>query len=105
MHWLSESSTEGEQKFHRGRFWCNDDEHNEQHGLEFSADDTWAALSKNIREIQKQNAANFSFEENHRFAYNMVLYKHGAMLYDGVCALIVEHLETLARERIVPVFP
>jgi hypothetical protein len=35
----------------------------------------------------------------------MVLHKHGAMLYDGVCTLVAEHLENLAKERLVVVFP
>jgi cullin 3 len=68
-------------------------------------DRTWSQLSRNIREIQKQNAANLSFEENYRFAYNMVLAKEGRMLYDGTTKLIVENLETLAKERLVPTFP
>jgi cullin 3 len=35
----------------------------------------------------------------------MVLYKHGAMLYGGVCMLITEHLENLAKERLAVAFP
>ncbi|KIM39866.1 hypothetical protein M413DRAFT_19621 [Hebeloma cylindrosporum] len=76
-----------------------------QHGPEFSAEKTWAELSKNIREIQNHNASNLSFEENHRFAYNMVLYKHGDMLYKGVKSLVTENLDTLARDKILPAFP
>ncbi|EMD34073.1 hypothetical protein CERSUDRAFT_117587 [Gelatoporia subvermispora B] len=74
-------------------------------GPEFSAEDTWAKLSRNIVEIQNHNAANLSYEENHRFAYNMVLYKHGETLYKGTCQLIANHLEKLASEEITPVFP
>lgn len=37
--------------------------------------DTWAKLSHAIREIQNKNAPKISFEENHRYAYNMVLHK------------------------------
>ncbi|KAF9557422.1 Cullin-domain-containing protein [Agrocybe pediades] len=76
-----------------------------KHGPEFSADQTWSALSKNIREIQKHNAANLSFEENHRFAYNMVLYKRGDMLYSGVKQLVAENLKELATTVIIPAFP
>ncbi|KAF8968105.1 Cullin-domain-containing protein [Flammula alnicola] len=75
------------------------------HGPEFSPDKTWEELSKNIREIQNHNASNLSFEENHRYAYNMVLYKHGDRLYNGVRTLVIENLDTLAREEIVPAFP
>ncbi len=76
-----------------------------QHGPEFSAQQTWSELSKNIKEIQNHNASNLSFEENHRFAYNMVLYRQGEMLYKGVKSLISENLESLSREQVVPVFP
>ena len=79
--------------------------HISQHGPEFSPDKTWTELSKNIREIQNHNASNLSFEENHRFAYNMVLYKHGDMLYKGVRNLVKENLDTLARDKILPAFP
>ncbi|KAF8920321.1 Cullin [Mucidula mucida] len=75
------------------------------HGPEFSAQQTWTDLSHNIKEIQNHNAANLSFEENHRFAYNMVLYRHGETLYKGVKALVSENLEKLSREQVTPVFP
>lgn len=48
---------------------------------------------------------NLSFEENHRFAYNMVLYKHGATLYNGVKDLVKENLVKLATEQVIPAFP
>ncbi|KAF9477929.1 Cullin-domain-containing protein [Pholiota conissans] len=76
-----------------------------KHGPDFSLSKTWEDLSKNIREIQNHNASNLSFEENHRYAYNMVLYKHGETLYNGVRNLVIENLETLAGEEIVPTFP
>ncbi|KAF8149979.1 Cullin [Crassisporium funariophilum] len=76
-----------------------------KHGPEFSPEKTWADLSKNIREIQNHNASNLSFEENHRFAYNMVLYKHGDMLYRGVKTLVSENLDKLAKAEIIPAFP
>ncbi|KAI0359841.1 Cullin-domain-containing protein [Trametes cingulata] len=68
-------------------------------------DETWAKLSRNIIEIQNHNAANLSFEENHRYAYNMVLYKSGDKLYKGSTQLIAENLEKLAKEYIIPAFP
>lgn len=76
-----------------------------QHGPDFSPEKTWASLATNIREIQAHNAANLSFEENHRFAYNMVLYKHGDMLYRGVMKLVNENLEQLAKDDLFPAFP
>ncbi|CDO78180.1 hypothetical protein BN946_scf184797.g6 [Trametes cinnabarina] len=75
------------------------------HGPDVSIDETWAKLSRNIVEIQNHNAANLSFEENHRYAYNMVLYKHGEKLYKGTTQLIAENLEKLAKEYIIPAFP
>lgn len=70
-----------------------------------SIDETWDKLSANIREIFKHNAANLSFEENHRYGYNMVLHKHGKRLYDGVVQLIIENIDYLASTEVVPVFP
>ncbi|KAF8808726.1 Cullin-domain-containing protein [Phlegmacium glaucopus] len=74
-------------------------------GPEFSPEKTWEELSKNIREIQNNNASNLSFEENHRFAYNMVLNKHGEALYKGVTDLVGENLNKLADDQIIPKFP
>lgn len=68
-------------------------------------DDTWAKLKNNMIEIQNHRAANLSYEENHRFAYNMVLHKHGEPLYKGTCQLIAENLEKLAAQELVPTFP
>ncbi|GLB40454.1 putative cullin-domain-containing protein [Lyophyllum shimeji] len=76
-----------------------------KHGTTFNAEKTWAELANNIREIQNHDASNLSFEENYRFAYNMVLHKEGKMLYDGVKKLVAEHLDTLAKDRVIPVFP
>ncbi|CAK5283786.1 unnamed protein product [Mycena citricolor] len=75
------------------------------HGPDVSIDKTWSDLANNIREIQNHNAQNLSFEENHRFAYNMVLHKNGAMLYNGVKELITENLDHLANTQVIPVFP
>ncbi|KII89964.1 hypothetical protein PLICRDRAFT_572234 [Plicaturopsis crispa FD-325 SS-3] len=76
-----------------------------KHGPEVSTEETWLKLSRNIREIHNNNAANLSFEENHRFAYNMVLFKEGEMLYKGVSRLVAENIDALAQARIVPAFP
>ncbi|KAJ7494705.1 Cullin-domain-containing protein [Mycena galericulata] len=75
------------------------------HGPDVSIDQTWADLSNNIREIQNHNAPNLSFEENHRFAYNMVLHKQGEMLYRGVNQLVAENLDHLAGSQVIPAFP
>ncbi|KAF9468103.1 Cullin [Collybia nuda] len=76
-----------------------------KHNVSFSAEKTWATLSNNIREIHNHDASNLSFEENYRFAYNMVLHKEGKMLYDGVNKLVAENLDALAKDRVIPTFP
>lgn len=68
-------------------------------------DETWKRLSNNIREIFAQNAASLSFEENHRFSYNLVLGKQSEKLYEGVKALIVENLQKVIKEKLIPAFP
>ena len=70
-----------------------------------SLDETWRRLSNNIREIFAQNAANLSFEENHRFAYNLVLRKRSEKLYEGVKALIIENLQKMVKEKLIAAFP
>ncbi|KAG5720239.1 Cullin-3 [Termitomyces sp. T112] len=76
-----------------------------KHGVTFSAEGTWIELATNIRRIQNHDASALSFEENYRFAYNMVLHKEGKMLYEGVRKLVAENLDQLANEKIIPVFP
>lgn len=73
--------------------------------MSFSAEKTWTTLANNIREIHNHDASNLSFEENYRFAYNMVLHKEGKMLYDGVNKLVAENLDALAKDRVIPTFP
>ncbi|KAA1467488.1 Cullin-domain-containing protein [Dentipellis sp. KUC8613] len=70
-----------------------------------SADDTWAQLTKNIREIQNDRAHTLSFEENYRLAYNMVVWKQGEMLYNGVKTLISENVDRLVEAIVLPAFP
>lgn len=67
--------------------------------------ETWTAFSKAIREIHNHNASNLSFEENYRFAYNLVLHKQGRQLYDGVKELVSENIDKLAETVVKPAFP
>jgi cullin 3 len=67
--------------------------------------ETWERLKKAILEIQNENTSRLSFEENYRYAYNLVDWKHGRMLYEGVLRLIAEHLARLTNEIIAPAFP
>ncbi|KAJ3177051.1 Cullin-3, partial [Irineochytrium annulatum] len=67
--------------------------------------DAWNKLCNSIQEIYRKNASTLSFEELYRNAYNMVLHKHGEKLYNGVHAVIKEHLDEVAVTGIVPTFP
>ena len=76
-----------------------------QHGPNIAVDESWAKLTLNIREIQHHNAHKLSFEECYRLSYQLVVSKHGQMLYNGVRDLVVENLNRLAQETILPAFP
>lgn len=62
-------------------------------------------LATAIREIHNHNASKLSFEEIYRYAYNLVIQKHGELLYTGVKGLVRDNLDRLAKEQIVPLFP
>ena len=53
---------------------------------------TFASLSSAMDEIHNRNASTLSFEELYRNAYNLVLHKHGALLYEGVQDRLGFHL-------------
>jgi len=61
-----------------------------------SAKQTWNILAKAIDEIYNRNASQLSFEELYRNAYNLVLHKHGTLLYEGVTEKINSHLTETA---------
>jgi len=61
------------------------------------ASQTWDCLANAIDEIYNRNASQLSFEELYRNAYNLVLHKHGTLLYDGVTEKINEHLADTAK--------
>jgi cullin 3 len=60
------------------------------------AQKTWKLLKGAIHEIHKQNASGLSFEELYRNAYNMVLHKHGDILYFGLKEVVNDHLKGVA---------
>ena len=67
------------------------------------ASQTWNVLAKAIDEIYDRNASQLSFEELYRNAYNLVLHKHGTLLYEGVTEKLNSHLtETAERLSNVP---
>ena len=53
---------------------------------------TFSQLSLAIDEIYAKNASTLRFEELYRNGYNLVLHKHGEMLYTGVAGVIRRHL-------------
>ncbi|KAG8743652.1 Cullin-3 [Ceratobasidium sp. 414] len=65
----------------------------------------WDKLSSAIQQIYAKNASTLSFEENYRHAYNLVVSKHGEMLYQGLATLVTQNLGRLAKEKLVPEFP
>jgi len=61
-----------------------------------AAQQIWASLSGAIDEIHNKNASSLSFEELYRNAYNLVLHKHGELLYNGVKLSVENHLQETA---------
>ena len=59
------------------------------------AESIWKALKRAIKEIHKERASDLSFEELYRNAYNLVLQKHGDMLYSGVADQVKTHLRAV----------
>jgi cullin 3 len=59
---------------------------------------TWDILAVAIDEIYNRNASQLSFEELYRYAYNLVLHKHGAVLYEGVTAKLTQHLQVTVNQ-------
>ena len=57
-----------------------------------AAQQIWDILANAIDEIYNRNASQLSFEELYRNAYNLVLHKHGTLLYDGVSDKLSSHL-------------
>jgi len=60
-------------------------------------DKSWKKLDDAIREIYNHNASGLSFEELYRTAYNMVLHKHGARLYDKLAENLKGHLREMGK--------
>lgn len=61
-----------------------------------AAKQTWNTLAGAVDEIYNRNASQLSFEELYRNAYNLVLHKHGTLLYEGVTEKINSHLTEIA---------
>jgi cullin 3 len=56
------------------------------------AQEVWEVLGRAMDEIYNRNASQLSFEELYRNAYNLVLHKYGAFLYERVTENMTRHL-------------
>ncbi|KAG5459942.1 MAG: Cullin repeat-like-containing domain protein, partial [Olpidium bornovanus] len=63
--------------------------------------ESWERLSQAIREIHRMNAAQLSFEELYRTAYNMVLHKQGEKLHAGIRDVLTQYLDEVAEKTVV----
>ncbi|KAL7669129.1 hypothetical protein ACOME3_009797 [Neoechinorhynchus agilis] len=61
----------------------------------------WSNLRFTIEQIQQKSNTSLSFEESYRNAYNLVLHRHGDMLYKGLRDLISGHLSSSVRDRLL----
>eukprot|EP00903_Cladosiphon_okamuranus_P018135 g16689.t1 len=68
------------------------------HMDERAAQVIWDLLSTAIGEIHNKNASSLSFEELYRNAYNLVLHKHGDLLYAGVKQSVQAHLDKVGEK-------
>mmetsp|Transcript_5272 Transcript_5272/g.15651 ORF Transcript_5272/g.15651 Transcript_5272/m.15651 type:complete len:87 (+) Transcript_5272:103-363(+) len=59
------------------------------------AQDIWKSLCSAMSEIYNKNASVLSFEELYRHAYNLVLHKHGDLLYEGVRETVYTRLHSV----------
>ncbi|KAF3341799.1 Cullin-3B [Carex littledalei] len=57
------------------------------------ADRTWKIIEHGINEIYNHNDNKLSHEELYRVAYDMVLNRFGARLYNGLVVTVTRHLE------------
>jgi len=65
------------------------------------ATEKWQTLSLAIAQIYSSNSSTLSFEELYRSAYNLVLHKHGEILYEGVRSSITSHLTNVTKSIIL----
>uniref|UniRef100_A0A7S3PYP2 Cullin family profile domain-containing protein n=1 Tax=Chaetoceros debilis TaxID=122233 RepID=A0A7S3PYP2_9STRA len=56
------------------------------------AEKLWLNLASAMNEIHNRNSSSLSFEELYRAAYNLVIQKHGTLLYKGVTDKLSEQL-------------
>lgn len=60
----------------------------------------WKKLDNAIEEIYKRNSSALYFEELYRTSYNLVLQKHGDLLYRGVCDSFRTHAQIVCADML-----
>lgn len=55
----------------------------------------WNTIKEAINKIYQKQASSLSYEELYRTAYNLVLHKHGDLLYNGVKSTTIELLQPI----------
>lgn len=55
----------------------------------------WNTIKEAINKIYQKQASSLSYEELYRTAYNLVLHKHGELLYNGVKSTTIELLQPI----------
>ena len=60
----------------------------------------WNTIKEAIHKIYAKQASSLSYEELYRTAYNLVLHKHGDLLYNGVKNTTIELLHPIV-ERLL----
>lgn len=55
----------------------------------------WNTIKEAIHKIYAKQASTLSYEELYRTAYNLVLHKHGELLYTGVKNTTIELLQPI----------
>ena len=58
----------------------------------------WTTIKEAIHKIYAKQASSLSYEELYRTAYNLVLHKHGELLYNGVKSTTVELLQPIVEK-------
>ena len=61
----------------------------------------WNTIKEAIHKIYAKQASTLSYEELYRTAYNLVLHKHGELLYNGVKNTTVELLQPIVESLIL----
>ena len=62
------------------------------------ANSHWETIREAIYKIHSKQASQLSYEELYRTAYNLVLHKHGELLYNNVKLTTADLLKPMAED-------